>query len=65
MSDGYAELDLWREAGKDVGRRLGIAEERKRIRTILLERLEHYKNNLWVGEADAVVEILSLIEGEK
>ena len=33
-----AELNEWREAGKDVGRKLGVLQERRRI-LFLIERM--------------------------
>jgi hypothetical protein len=38
MKDLEVELDRWRNAGKDVGRRLGVLQERRRI-LFMIERL--------------------------
>jgi HrpA-like RNA helicase len=39
-SDRFDELERWRDAGKDVGRKLGVIQERQRIIELLREMQE-------------------------
>lgn len=41
--DREIELERWREAGKEIGRTLGVIEERKRIISLLHNSIS-YKN---------------------
>lgn len=51
------ELDSWREAGKAVGRKLGVVEERNRVIGLLLE--------VQVAEPRPTIEyLIRLIKGE-
>lgn len=57
----YEELDRWREAGKRVGRSLGIVAERKRIIKFLKD-LEADKSGVTLHGAIALLEAPRVIE---
>jgi hypothetical protein len=55
-----AELERWREAGKEVGRQLGVIQERKRI-IDLFESMAYQGDPDW----DAFVhDAVAIIKGE-
>ena len=58
--DREVELERWREAGKEVGHKLGVVEERKRI-IKLLENAECQGEDDWCG---TIQQAIALIKGE-
>ena len=61
------DLNRWREAGKEIGRKVGIVEERERIIQLLREmQLAAWASNSKKGVANvwAFENAIALIKGE-
>lgn len=65
------ELNKWREAGKEIGRKLGVVEERKRIVDLLNNSysvtaiLDDYLEDKTFSREDAIQSLIQIIEGKK
>lgn len=61
--DREVELNEWREAGKEIGRKLGVVQERKRI-VKLLEAWGEDAGCYCCASDVAAAEIIELIKGK-
>ena len=63
-----ADLNRWREAGKEIGHKVGVVEERKRIVALLIasQDVRHSDFWQWSGSEFTITlgNLLALIEGE-
>lgn len=57
--DREVELERWREAGKEVGRKLGVVQERERI----IKLLDNYCDNNHYLECECASQLV-IIKGE-
>lgn len=58
-----AELNSWREAGKDVGRKLGVLQERRRV-VQLLERMIDENNFVKSNGKKSLEQAIRVVEGD-
>ena len=58
------ELERWREAGKEVGRKLGVVQERERIIKLLENQQMRFISNGFWTEGVAVGASVALIKGK-
>jgi hypothetical protein len=54
------DLNRWREAGKEIGRKIGVIQERDRIIRLLADSFD-WNNDVTVNRD----ELIALIRGEK
>ena len=60
--DREVELNAWREAGKKVGRKLGVIDERKRIIAILKEERDSWTKPTSFNYKNALDDLIERIE---
>ncbi len=59
------ELDRWREAGKAVGRTLGVIEERRRIIALLEQERDGWSKPTTFSYKNALTNLIQIIGGNK